>query len=253
MIKAVLFDIGGTLHTVRNSESLARAFAQRLIERLAVYDIAIETPCEEFAKRLHQNAEEYKRWSEETLVELPAPRIWNEFYLKQYGIGEEKLAPIAEELSFLYDYERVCNKRRPRLTETMEQLRAQGVRMGIVSNIISTSFGPHMVKEYGIEQYMECIVMSSVAGCRKPGAKIFGIAMNELGVAREETAYVGDTISRDVLGARNAGLAMMIQIRNPAIAHRDAAFARRGPAPDYLIDELYEIPGIIREYNDSNH
>ncbi len=252
MIKAVLFDIGGTLHTVRNSEALAVAFAHRLIDRLAVYDIAIETPCGEFAKRLHQNAEDYKHWSEKSLTELPAPRIWNEFYLKQYGIGEETLAPIAEELSFLYDYERVCNKRRPGVVETMRDLHALNMRMGIISNIISTSFGPHMVKEYGIEPYMECVVMSSVTGCRKPGAKIFEIAMQELGVGREETAYVGDTISRDVLGARNAGLAMMIQIRNPAIAHRDAAFADRGPAPDYLIDELCEIPDIIRKYNALN-
>lgn len=252
MITTVLFDIGGTLHTVTNSGELARAFARRLIERLAVYDIAIETPYAEFAEMLRRNAEEYKHWSEESLCELPAPRIWNEFYLKQYGIGEERLAPIAEELSFLYDYERVSNKRRPRLAETMEELHAQGVRMGIISNIISTSFVPHIVKEYGIEKYMECVVMSSAAGCRKPDARIFEIAMDELGVTREETAYVGDTISRDVLGAHNAGLAMMIQIRNPAIAHRDAAFAEKGPAPDFLIGELWEIPDIIRGYNGSD-
>ena len=162
MIQAVLFDIGGTLHTVANSEALARAFARRLIDRLAVYGIAIPAPPDAFARRLHENAEEYKLWSEGTLRELPAPKIWNEYYLRQYCVGEETLAPIAEELSFLYDYERVCNKRRPRLVETMEELRRMGMRMGIVSNIISTSFGPHMVNEYGIAEYMECIVMSSV-------------------------------------------------------------------------------------------
>ncbi len=253
MIQAVLFDIGGTLHTVTNSEALARAFARRLIDRLAVYGIEIPTPPEEFAKRLHENAEAYKHWSEVTLRELPAPKIWNEYYLCQYNIGEETLAPIAEELSFLYDYERVCNKRRPRLAQTMEELRRMNVRMGIVSNIISTSFGPHIANEYGISQYMECIVMSSVTGCRKPGAEIFNIAMKELGVAKEETAYVGDTVSRDVLGARNAGLALMIKIKNPAIAHRDKAFVNKGPEPDYLIDELEEIPAIIREYNLTHH
>ncbi|HOS19361.1 MAG TPA: HAD family hydrolase [Clostridia bacterium] len=253
MIQAVLFDIGGTLHTVANSEALARAFARRLIDRLAVYGIAIPAPPDAFARRLHENAEEYKLWSEGTLRELPAPKIWNEYYLRQYCVGEETLAPIAEELSFLYDYERVCNKRRPHLVETMEELRRMGMRMGIVSNIISTSFGPHMVNEYGIAEYMECIVMSSVTGCRKPGAEIFNIAMERLGVAKERTAYVGDTISRDVLGARNAGLALMIQIKNPAVAHRDKAFAGKGPKPDFLIDELYEIPAVIREYNLAHH
>ncbi len=249
MIKAVLFDIGGTLHTVSNDEGLRRAFARRLMDRLAVYDIIIKEEEGAFAQRLHENAEDYKHWSEQSLKELPAPRIWNEFYLKEYSIGEEKLAPIAEELSFLYDYERVCNKRRPGLVETVKALDGMGVRMGIISNIISTSFGPHIVREYGIENYMECIVMSSETGCRKPGAEIFNIAMEKMSVTKDETAYVGDTISRDVLGAKNAGLAMMIQIDNPAIAHRDAAFSVDAPKPDFMIKELGEIPSIIKTYN----
>lgn len=249
MIQAVLFDIGGTLHTVRNSPALASAFARRLIERLAVYGIEIDTPYDAFAEALHHNAEAYKAWSEKTLQELPAPRIWNEFYLKQYAIGEARLAPIAEELSFLYDYERVSNKRRPGLTETMRALRAQNVRIGVISNIISTSFVPHILKEYGIEEYMDCVVLSSAAGIRKPDAAIFERALFALNVDKSKAAYVGDTISRDVLGVRNAGLALAIQIENPAIAHRDEKYIGRGIAPDYLIKELTEVPELIRAYN----
>lgn len=252
MIRAVLFDIGGTLHTVRNSPALAEAFARRLIERLAVYDIEIDAPYAVFAEALHRNAEAYKSWSEETRIELPAPRIWNEFYLKQYAVGEARLAPIAEELSFLYDYERVRNKRRPGLVETMRALREENVRMGVISNIISTSFVPHVLKEYGIEDYMDCVVLSSVAGCRKPDAAIFELALNELGVDKSEAAYVGDTISRDVLGARSAGLKLVIQIENPAIAHRDIKYVGRGIAPDHLIRELTEVPALIRAYNGSS-
>lgn len=248
MIRAVLFDIGGTLHTVRNSPALAAKFARRLMDRLAVYGIEIDEPEETFAQKLHQNAEAYKSLSERSLCELPAPRIWNEYYLAPYQIGEETLAPIAEELSFLYDYERVCNRRRPGIVETMEALRAQNLRMGIISNIISASFVPHILKEYGIEKYMDCVVLSSEALCRKPCAAIFNIALRELHLEPDEVAYVGDTLSRDVLGARNAKLATVIQIRNPAIAHRDAKYVNRGIEPDYLIDELTEVPEIIRAY-----
>lgn len=246
MIQAVLFDIGGTLHTVTNSPALRTAFAQRLKDRLLLYDIRIDTPAEALGLQLHENAERYKHWSEETLVELPQARIWNEYYLPEYAIGEERLAPIAEELCFLYDYERVCNRRRPRLAETMRELHGMGLRLGVISNIISTSFVPHILKEYGIDGYMEQIVLSSETHCRKPGAEIFRIALDRMGLPPERAAYVGDTISRDVLGARNAGLGLMIQIRNPAIAHRDAAFLGGGPAPDYLIDELCQIPDILR-------
>lgn len=247
MIQAVLFDIGGTLLTVTNSPLLRTAFAQRLKDRLLLYGIRIDTPAEALGLQLQENAERYKHWSEETLEELPQPRIWNEFYLPEYAIGEARLAPIAEELSFLYDYERVCTMRRPRVTETMQELHEMGLRLGVISNIISTSFAPHILKEYGIDGYMEQVVLSSQTHCRKPGAEIFHITIDRMGLRPEEVAYVGDTISRDVLGARNAGLGLMIQIRNPAIAHRDVAFVNSGPAPDYLIDELYEIPDILRQ------
>jgi putative hydrolase of the HAD superfamily len=247
MLKAVLFDLGGTLYTVKNDDALRRAFARRLIDRLAVYDIRLDTDPETLGQSLHANAEAYKSWSENSLRELPQPRIWNEYYLKEFAIGEENLAPIAEELSFLYDYERVVIKRRPFLKETMQALAEMGLRLGIISNIISTTMAPHILREYGIAGYMDCLVMSSEAGCRKPGPEIFGIAMAQLGVLPGETVYVGDTISRDVLGARRAKLALAIQIRNPAIAHRDALFqGPDAPAPDYLIDELQEIPAIIQ-------
>ncbi len=251
-IDAVLFDIGGTFHTVTNSEALRTSFAKRLRERLADYGIVISGSDREIGLRLHENAETYKHHSEKTLIELPSKRIWNEFYLKEYHIGEAKLAPIAEELSFLYDYERVRNLRRPGLSETLAALRGMGMRMGVVSNIISTSFVPHILKEYGIDPYMDCIVMSSETGVRKPDSAAFDPALEQLDVKRKNTAYVGDTLSRDVLGAKNAGLALMIQINNPAIAHRDAHLAGGGLEPDYRIDELTEIPGIISAYNKSH-
>lgn len=252
MIDTVLFDIGGTLHTVTNNETLRTLFAKRLRERLADYGIALTGEDYEIGLRLHENAEAYKHHSEEILSELPAKRIWSEFYLKDYQISEDKIAPIAEELSFLYDYERVRNMRRPGLVETLETLRGMGMRMGIVSNIISTSFVPHILKEYGIDSYMDCIVMSSEVGIRKPNPAIFTPALQQLGAKRETTAYVGDTLSRDVLGAKNAELALMILINNPAIAHRDVGLAGSGIEPDCRINDLTEIPGIISDYNKSH-
>lgn len=251
MIKAVLFDVGGTLHTVTNNEGLRTAFARRLIDRLAVYGIVIPEEPETFGQKLHENAEAYKHETELSLVELPAVHIWNEYYLREYEIGEERLAPIAEELSFLYDYERVTNKRRPRLYETIAELARMGMRQGIISNIISTSFVPHILNEYDIAKFMELIVMSSEAGCRKPSAEIFNIALERLHMKPSEMAYVGDTISRDVLGARNAQIGMIIKIDNPAIAHRDAAFRENAPRADCYIKELYEIPDIIRAFNNN--
>ena len=251
MITTLLFDLGGTLHDVHGSEESRLRFAAHLIRRLRQYGIALDTTPEALNALLRKNAESYKRRGEQDWTELPQDEIWSEWYLRDFGIPRERFAPIAEELSFLYDYERVENMRKTRLKETIEKLHALGIRMGVVSNIISTSLVPHMLNEYGIAQYMETIVMSSSAGIRKPDPRIFGVAMDEMGVTAAETGYVGDTISRDVRGARNAGLGLVIQVANPSIAHRDVAFhGADAPKPDYLVQELYEIPEILRRIND---
>lgn len=252
MIKAVLFDLGGTLHTNSMPEGRDLWFADRLLRRLSDYGIDLPATPENIASSLPVNSEIYKHESEQTLRELPSVEIWNDYYLREYQIGREKLAPIAEELSFLYDYERPCVMRRPHLKETMEKLRDMGLRLGVISNIISRSVVPHFLAEYGIDDLMECVITSAGTGIRKPSADIFRLAEKELGLKPEELAYVGDTISRDVRGTRNAGWALMIQISFPGTAHRDAGLENAGYAPDFFIHELSEIPAIIQKVNSAS-
>lgn len=248
MIRAVLFDVGGTLHEVRRESGLDLRFSQLLLDRLAQCGITLPIDAAALTPLLHQNAETYKHWSEEHRVELPACRIWNEYYLGDFHVGEERLRPISEELSVLYDAVRVRNVPRPHMRETIHTLFDMGLVLGIISNIISQTFVPQLLEEYGIAPCMSCVILSSTAGVRKPDARIFEKAADACGVPCSQMAYVGDTLSRDVLGCRNAGLALSVQIRNPSIAHRDTAF-KNTVAPDVRIDDLAEIPGIIRSYN----
>ncbi len=246
MIKAVLFDLGGTLHKSSSPPGRDLWFAQRLIERFSDYGIKLEGGAELLAGRLAINSEVYKHESEITLRELPSAQIWSDYYLREYGLERERLEPFAEELSFLYDYERPCVMRREHLRETMMELKAMGLRLGVISNIISRSVVRHFLAEYGIEELMDCVITSAETGIRKPSPEIFRAAERALGLGPEELAYVGDTISRDVLGTRNAGWAMMIQIRNPSIAHRDAGMEHSGYTPDALIEDLADIPSLLK-------
>lgn len=249
MIKAVLFDLGGTLHTASSPPGREEWFARRLLERLEDYGIRLGVSPEILAAKLRENGEAYKRASEEDLRELPSAEIWSDWYLRDWSVGRERLAPIAEELSFLYDYERMRVMRRPYIKETFDALREQGMRLGLISNIISLSVAPHFLEEYGVRSYMDCVVLSNATGIRKPSAEIFRVAERQLGLGPEELAYVGDTLSRDVQGVRNAGWRLMIQIRNPGAARRDKGLENTGLAPDYLIEGLEEIPAIIRAEN----
>ena len=249
MIKAVLFDMGGTLHVSDSPPGRAEWFARRLLDRLADYGIEIDTPPEDFARQLHANAEAYKHWGEANLRELPQEQVWSQWYLREYGLSAQRLEPFAEELSFLHDYERTRTMRRPHLRETMDALRAMGLRLGVISNVMSATVMPHYLAEYGLDTYMDCVLLSCTAGARKPDPKIFRMAEQALGLAPEEFAYVGDTLSRDVRGVRNAGWRLAIQIKNPSVAHRDAGLEGLY-SPDFLIEDLAEIPGIIQKENE---
>lgn len=250
MIRGVLFDLGGTLHTASSPPGRDVWFARRLLERLADYGINLDAEPEELAEKLRENGEDYKHHSEKNLRELPPAEIWDSWYLRDWAVGREKLEPIAEELSFLYDYERVKVMRRPYIKEMLDALREQGMKLGLISNIISLSVAPHFLEEYGVREYMDCVVLSSATGIRKPSAEIFRAAERELGLKPEELAYVGDTLSRDVLGTRNAGWRLMIQIKSASGAKRDKGLENSGLEPDYIIQELNEIPGIIRKENE---
>ena len=246
MIRAVLFDVGGTLHVVQRDPELAQKFARTLLDRLEAAGIVLPTQPAPLAALLERNAEAYKRRSEETRRELPNDQIWAEYYLKDFGLTRGQLRPMAEELSVLYDTVRVRNVPRLHMKGTIRELQTMGLRLGVISNMISHTFVPRLLQEYCIADAMECVVLSADVGVRKPDPAIFRIAAERMGIAPEETAYVGDTLSRDVLGCRNAGIGLSIQICNPSMAHRDAELADTGLHPDALIRDLAEIPGVIR-------
>ena len=251
MIQAVLFDLGGTIHTNEDSAQRQLQYAQRLIDRLNDYQIHIDTPIDLFSRRLRENTEIYKRESEQTLRELPAEIIWNDYYLKDYNIGVERLKPIAEELSFRYDYDRVKIMRREHLNETLQALQNMGVRLGVISNIISKTVVGHFLREYDIYDRMECVITSAETSIRKPSPEIFRIAERKMNLLPEQFAYVGDTLSRDVAGVRAAGWKMAIRIENPSIAHRDVKARESGLEADYVIHDLSEIIQIIQNERNS--
>ena len=56
MIRAVLFDLGGTLHVCSTDEARKLWFARRLISRLSEYGIVLALSPEELSKTLQEKA-----------------------------------------------------------------------------------------------------------------------------------------------------------------------------------------------------
>jgi len=91
----------------------------------------------------------------------------------------------------------------------------------------------------GLEPFFKAIAVSGEHGIGKPKPEIFHRLLGELGVSAEEAVMVGNSLERDIAGARNAGI-RSIWIRVPGSEEQADV------SPDHTITDLAEIPEIIR-------
>jgi putative hydrolase of the HAD superfamily len=89
----------------------------------------------------------------------------------------------------------------------LEALRNRGLKLALVSNTASPEWLLRPVLErQGIAQRVDAIVLSSEVGKRKPHPAIFERALAELDVAAAESLFVGDRADADVFGASRVGM-----------------------------------------------
>jgi putative hydrolase of the HAD superfamily len=77
-------------------------------------------------------------------------------------------------------------------------------RLGCISNNWGNTAG--WCRGFGLDQFFETMIDSTVVGAVKPDQRIFQVALDELKLPADACAYVGDRYDCDVLGARDAGL-----------------------------------------------
>lgn len=80
----------------------------------------------------------------------------------------------------------------------------QRYRMGIVSNFYGNL--ATVCDDCGIRELFDVIVDSAQVGVRKPDPRIFGTAVEALGLRPAGVVFVGDSPSRDMAGARTVGM-----------------------------------------------
>lgn len=83
-------------------------------------------------------------------------------------------------------------------------LKSSGVVMGLISNI-DQDIKP-VCSELGLDPYVTHVVTSRDVRSEKPHPLIFLAALDGAGVEAEESVYVGDQYSCDVVGSRNVGM-----------------------------------------------
>ena len=130
-------------------------------------------------------------------------------------------------------------------------MKARGYKLGIISNTAALYSVFHVLEEYGIRQYFEDVTLSSVTGYRKPHEGIFRISLYEMRSLPENSVYVGDTMSRDVIGSKRAGFAVAVQIKSFMTGPSDTKVQQSAYQPDYVITDFTQLVQILDEIRES--
>lgn len=77
-------------------------------------------------------------------------------------------------------------------------------RLGVVSNFYGNLEA--VCRETGIAAHLDVAVDSAVVGAEKPDPRIFEAALGAVGVGAREAVFVGDSLPRDMAGARALGM-----------------------------------------------
>jgi putative hydrolase of the HAD superfamily len=102
----------------------------------------------------------------------------------------------------------------PEVPDALARLRARGARLAVVSN---WDVSLHDVLERtGLRPLVDAVVISAVLGAAKPDPAIFRAALERLGAAAGDAVHVGDSVERDVAGARAAGIEAVLVARDGA-------------------------------------
>ena len=97
----------------------------------------------------------------------------------------------------------------------------------------------------GLEPFFKGIAVSGEHGIGKPKPEIFHRLLADLGVTPGETIMIGNSLERDIAGARNAGI-RSIWIRVPGSEEHAEVI------PDHAITSLDEIPAILTQLADTD-
>lgn len=156
--------------------------------------------------------------------------------LHHLGISGAAAAPILAELKRSNEESCLWRIVEPDTAAVLEALRERGLRLAVVSN--ADGRVEDLLRTAGLAGFFEIIIDSSKVGVEKPDPRIFGFALDHVGVAAERAVYVGDVYGIDVAGARRAGL-------TPVLIDRLHRYPRQ---LDCLrIAELPELPALIPE------
>ena len=218
MIKAIIFDLDGTL---LNRDESVKLFVDRQHERLNKKLDHI--PKDTYMTRFIELDKRGYVWKDKVYQQLV-----DEFDIKQ--ITWEELLQ-----DYISQFKDSCVPF-PNLIKMLEELKSNNLSLGMITNGYG-QFQMDNIKSLGIEKYFDVILVSEWEEIKKPDPRIFNKALEILNVPPNEAIFVGDHPENDVLAAKKVGM--------KGIWKKDVQW--NNVEADYSVDDLGELPFIVEK------
>jgi len=228
-IDAVIFDWGGTLaawHDIDfHAESLA--LARAVVDADHELEVS-QRLLHEAGATIWGRSRDHQRSS--TVADL---------------FAEAGLDHDPELLTAYYEFWEPHTYTDPAVRPTWEALRADGIRIGVLSNTIwPRAYHRDIFERDGVLDLIDGDVYTSEIAWTKPSPHAFGAALEAVGVDDpSRCVYVGDRLFDDIWGARNAGLHAVF-VPHSAIPPEQVGHSVG--EPDAVAHSLGEIPELVR-------
>ncbi|KAI1858433.1 uncharacterized protein JN550_012643 [Neoarthrinium moseri] len=200
IVRTVLFDLDNTLFDHCHSLRCAISAVQETYTSLEGHEP--EELVVRYNAALQQAYDMYLR-NEITYAETDTLKIQR--FLRDLGLPEPGPDDIKAFRNTYKPAYRANRRSTPGSIETLTKLRKHGYRLGIVTNGQIEDQNAK-VEAIGLKHLVDGIYSSEEAGCAKPQAQTFRLAMDRLGASPHTTLMVGDSVESDVRGALDVGM-----------------------------------------------
>ena len=107
--------------------------------------------------------------------------------------------------------------------------------MGLLSN------GNTYPERCGLEGFFQFVVFAQDYGIQKPDPRLFEIAIEHAGCAKQQLLHVGDSFQNDIIGAKQAGVRSIW-------LNRQGENKETGKQHDFAISSLRELTGLLENF-----
>ncbi|MEH7253092.1 HAD family hydrolase [Neobacillus niacini] len=216
MVKAILFDLDGTL---LDRDSSVKNFIHCQYDRLN--RVVGHILRENYVGRFLELDQRGYVWKDQVYQQM----------VKEFGITEISWEELLQD--YIDEFKNHCVPF-PNLIRVLEELKSRNLLLGMITNGRG-QFQMDNIKALGIERYFDSILISEWEGIKKPDHEIFKRALERLKVSVSQSVFVGDHPENDVKAARNLGM--------KGIWKKDSQW--NGVEADYIVNDLAEIPLLI--------